>query len=317
MIEYNGTGGWIYTKHVLSWSDDRELVKQLPARLRYFCYYAKIYNRLIGTKTVLFAHTLYRMIGAHKLKHKPCKVLVRNSELWLDFGDPGALNAIKELRDGSPVSNEITSLCKDADLFIDIGANQGAMTIVASKELPKSSRILAIEPQPNLCECIELSLSAAMPQSAFDVLNVAVGNMPTTAILKVPDENFGEAHIEASNADLPEEKVTIKVTTLDFLLKNVNANNTVVVKMDIEGYELAALQGGREFFARCKPRLILEINIPAMARYNYTTNDLSKWLATFGYSYWRRCGDQKNIFTIDKLPEFYCDIVVYSDLSSP
>jgi FkbM family methyltransferase len=312
IFEYSGTGQWIYTKNVLGWTDDELLVRQLPPRLRIFCRYANAYNKYIGTKTILFAHGFYRLLGIESKKSKQACIEIHEMRIWLDLSDPGSLNAINEVRNGSDVSSEIKELCRDATTFIDIGANQGAMTAIASRVSPTTAKIIAIEPQRNLAACIEKTLEEHRPDGNWRVVQVAVGQCPSTARIVVPKENFGEAHLAETRSQSTQSPNTIPVITLDSLLGHLDLGEKVVVKMDIEVYEMSALIGAEEFIARHRPIIILEINPAAMSRYCYTVDDLGRLLCNFGYRLWRKCGMDHEYHSTADLPDDYCDIVLYA-----
>lgn len=309
MVEYTGTGSWIYAKEVLSWTTDKAIVSQLPGGLRLFSLYAKLYNKYIGTRTIVLAHGVYRLLRLVD-RESVVRVVIKGRAIWLNLDDPGALNAIHELYHGSDVSEELELLCRTSDLFVDIGANQGALTAIATSSLPNGARIIAIEPQLGLAECIERTLSEARPQGGWKVCRVAVGHQSSMARMVIPPENFGEAHLTSSGDVMAPSLNTISITTLDALLDRVSSESRVVVKMDIEGYEISALQGGYEFFVRCRPAIILEINPTAMARYGHSVNELSKWLSKLGYRYWKLCGKPQEYQPLDRLPEHYCDVVL-------
>lgn len=311
IFEYSGPGQWIYTKHVLSWTNNSKIVHQLPPKLRVFCKYTSIYNNLIGTKTILFSHLLYKLLGISSKKTNYTRIETNGVLAWLDLNDPGALNAINEIQNGSPISNEIKSLCKDAHVFVDVGANQGAMTAIASHALPAEAKLFAIEPQRNLATCIERTLAEQRPHGNWHVEKAAVGRHSSIASITIPSENFGEAHLSECHEPATNSINTISVTTLDNLLNEIESKGKTVVKMDIEGYEMDALLGARYFIQKNEPKIIIEINPYAMSRYHYTINDLRKTLSELGYNYWRMCGNEHEFHSIESIPANYCDIVLY------
>lgn len=310
-IEYSGPGQWIYTKKVLAWTNDITLVNQLPRDLRMFCKYTSAYNKYIGTKTVLFAHKIYKTLKISRKNSEETRLEINGTPVWLDLTDPGSLNAISEIYNGSNVSEEIKALCKDVDAFVDVGANQGAMTAIASKILPPNATLIAIEPQRNLAACIEKTLKEHRPDGNWHVVQAAVGHYLSTAQIIVPQENFGEAHLSVTHGQPAQSTNMIPVTTLDNMLVHIEPEDSVVVKMDIEGYEMDALLGSREFISKCKPIIIMEINSVVMSRYRHTISELGKLLHELGYYYWRECGSEYEYKPIGSLPERYCDVVLY------
>lgn len=310
-IEYTGTGRWIYTNDVLSWCAEESITSQFPASLRAFLIYSRIYNKYIRTRTIIFGHGLYKL-SIRRGFPNATRIVIRGKPIWLNLNDPGALNAVNELYQGSCVSREIEHFCAGADLFIDIGSNQGAMTAVAERAMQSHGRIIAIEPQKSLADCVSLTLQEIMPNGKWNVFNVAVGNDNRLSSIVVPKENFGEAQILDDWKDVAENSIQITSDTLDNILISIDPRSKVVIKMDIEGREYAALAGGRSFLSLHKPTIIMEINPSAMVKYGYTQGELTALLKDLGYRYWRPCGDGKKIQSINCLPTYYCDIVLTS-----
>lgn len=306
-VEYSGTGSWLYTKRTLEWTKSHEVVRQLPPWMRIFCAYARTYNRLVGTRTILLGHRLFRWAQVLDGKRLgPTPLLIAGRTTWLDLRDPGFLWAIQELAFGSDQTRLIAGLASQADLFVDVGANQGIFSAISNSAMPPGARIIAIEPQPSLAKCIEASLSST-PHRRGQVQQVVVCDNVGELELFVPDENMGQAHV-ASDSTTGNMRVTS--TTLDLLLADVPSGTRVLLKMDIEGSELAALVGGQEFLQRCRPTLILEINPDAMRRYGYCPGDIARFLQGVGYESWALVGSPEACNSMGCFPEVYCDIVL-------
>jgi FkbM family methyltransferase len=310
LLEYSGTGSWIYTTRILAWATDAAIVKQLPINLRLFCLYVRAYNHIVKTPTIIFGHVLYNAL--HRLMPPtagPYKLTVHGKQIWLDLDDPGALWAIQELSIGSALPSLVESLAHHADVFVDVGANQGIFSAIASRTIRPRGTIIAIEPQPRLAECIEKTLQASDVQH-WKVLTIAVSNQSGILDLVIPSENRGEAHLSAKTTSQG-SIIPTELSLLDDLLSDVGCELSVVVKMDIEGVEHDALQGGRAFFQRCQPILIMELNPTAMARYGHSNADVMQVLGELGYQRWAYVDQPEEQYPLDSLPYIQCDIVLH------
>jgi FkbM family methyltransferase len=307
-IEYTGTGDWIYSRRILSWTSKPNLVRQLPLWARLFCYYCSAYNLLIRTRTILFAHGLYnllRRVDASRLPSSPCRIRWGDATLWVDLGDPGALSAISELVDGSPVSAALLSCLRSGDSFLDVGANQGVMSVLCARSVAPDGRVISIEPQAQLHACIVGSLAEAGVR--HDVIRTLVSDQPGLAFLEVPGENKGEAHVSGSGTG---EK--IPVMTLDRILETLGPlPGRVVMKMDIEGFEVRALSGMRSSLRQYRPTLLIEVNPFALNRAGFTVVELWDELETSGYDQASIVGDSAPARALHDLPtdRFY-DVLV-------
>lgn len=103
----------------------------------------------------------------------------------------------------------------------------------------------------------------------------ALGATPGTMALNVQPHSSAGHHI-AVRPDLP--AIVVPVCTIDgFGYDDVNA-----IALDIEGYELFALQGAAATLARCHPLLVVEVN-GCSHKYGYEAEALVAYLATYGY----------------------------------
>ena len=174
---------------------------------------------------------------------------------WLQI--PGMLKACRELKPAA---------------FIDIGANFGLYTCIIGRQ-KLASRLIAFEPNPtvvgHLREHVELNALAAV-----EIHQAAVGARPHKAALS-PGVDDALASVVATHLGDYE----IDVVALDDVVSFSRA--PVVVKIDVEGYELEVLRGAKKLFAgnygyaqiECfdedRERAVIE----AMAGYNWQLSD--------------------------------------------
>ena len=141
-------------------------------------------------------------------------------------------------------------------VIIDGGANAGFFTIpVANRIRNRGQQIISFEPQLTLFRA--LSGSLALNDIDFcDLRYAGLGATLGTAV--VPDINYstpqdlGTVQISETGAGTTVEVVTIdslKLDRLDF------------VKLDVEGYECAALSGGIETIRQHRPYIWVEFFI--------------------------------------------------------
>jgi FkbM family methyltransferase len=59
-----------------------------------------------------------------------------------------------------------------------------------------------------------------------------------------------------------------------------------LIKIDVEGYELAALEGARPILEALHPAILFEVSGDALARQGQTPDDIFAYLAGYGYRFW-------------------------------
>lgn len=143
----------------------------------------------------------------------------------------------------------------------DVGANIGFYTLIASR-LVGAGKVVAFEPLPANQQAIRRNLA----------LN-EIANVELVAVALSDEQGEAELEIHASptwakldtsgdtsfkrDADVG-ERVRVAVSTLDAQLAHVPAPD--LVKMDIEGAEVAALRGAQRLLAEHRPTLICELH---------------------------------------------------------
>ncbi len=156
-----------------------------------------------------------------------------------------------ELAHGEPEIALLPILCApDAD-FLDVGANIGAYSFYAKSH---SRHVYAIEPNPALT----LHLRAVLGKKGT-VLTMGASDHVATAPFCIPVRNGNDVHTRSSlqedaNPDFESRKIDIAIAPIDGL----GLDRVGVVKIDVEGHELAALQGARRTLERCRPVAIVE-----------------------------------------------------------
>jgi len=146
---------------------------------------------------------------------------------------------------------------------IDIGANLGLFCHIFSRA---GARVVAVEPQPRLASYLRKVVSLNV-----DVREVAVSNSTGFAKLRIPRikgllSSIGQrdawASIERSNAvvysaNVETDEIEVSTTTLDHIAEAFPEVD--FVKIDVEGHELAVLQGGQRLVGKSRTIFFIEI----------------------------------------------------------
>ena len=137
---------------------------------------------------------------------------------------------------------------KAGDTAIDMGGHIGTHAIVLSRCVGPHGKVHTFEPQTKLFVEMLVNISLNNCKNIFPH-RVALGAMEGEACIAQPcSTNEGMGRISSYG-----EKVTVK--TLD----SFNFSNVSLMKIDIEGYEIEALNGAKETIQQNKPVLIIEV----------------------------------------------------------
>jgi FkbM family methyltransferase len=143
-------------------------------------------------------------------------------------------------------------------VFFDAGANKGAYTealLAASAWHPKA-RVYGFEPSPTLFVETEARLQKHSEAGRVSFFNVGFSSEERSAVLYGDASSSGEGHnsLYARRLDhfglALNEKESVKLTTLDRFCQDQGVTRIHFLKLDIEGHELAALQGAKTLLER-------------------------------------------------------------------
>lgn len=145
----------------------------------------------------------------------------------------------------------IKQLLKEGDIFIDVGANIGFLSLAAAVAVGKKGEVLAFEAVPSTYDI----LVANKELNSFSQLQarcIGVGSKSETVTIQAEEENRGGASILNKNKT---SGVEIEVKKLDEL---ITSGPVTLIKIDVEGYEFEVLKGAEELIKRDRPALIVE-----------------------------------------------------------
>ncbi len=140
----------------------------------------------------------------------------------------------------------------EGQMVLDVGANIGSFTVYFARKVGVSGMVHAFEPQrlvfQTLCANIALN-SFAHVYCHPCALGVEPGNILVPQVVPWGHHNFGG--LALGEHDVGD---SVPVLTLD----DLQLHACHFIKIDVEGMELAVLQGGQQLLQRCAPVLYVE-----------------------------------------------------------
>ena len=162
---------------------------------------------------------------------------------------------------------------KPSDLFIDVGANVGAYTILASAEI--KAKTIAIEPVPTTFKNLMDNIAINQMQDKVSALNIGLGSKKSK--LKFTKSLDTVNHVATENE---KDTIEVEIETLDsVLLTDIPS----LIKIDVEGFETEVLLGAENTLNNEKLKaIIIELNGSGM-RYGYDENKIHENLIGKGF----------------------------------
>lgn len=181
---------------------------------------------------------------------------------------------------------------KADDNFIDIGANMGIYSLLASYKI-RNGKILAFEPSPKILPQLYENITLNEKNSIISVIQKAASDKTGSIDFDIssnPDYN----HISYT----ADSKLSLRVETitLDKFITNHQLKHVKIIKIDVEGAELIVLRGlTKTFEKRGVDALIVEVGGWTMGRYGITVEDVTGFLRNYGFGIYMFSKDFKLI----------------------
>jgi len=138
------------------------------------------------------------------------------------------------------------------ETFVDVGANLGAYTILASKVV--KSRTIAFEPVPTTVERLRDQIQINKIESSVEVRNLAVGDHE--GFLFFTNNNGTTNKVSREGED--QNTIRVKASTLD---SELTKHEKYFLKIDVEGFEYNVLAGAADVLSTNNvSAIIIELN---------------------------------------------------------
>jgi FkbM family methyltransferase len=167
-------------------------------------------------------------------------------------------------------------------VVIDVGANIGYFSLLASTLVGPQGEVHAFEPDPVNCGLLKKNVRMNRA-SNIKVVQAALGNSDDPVPLFLNSDNKGDHRIwEASGES--RTKITVKATTLDHYLNKTGIVPSFI-KIDVQGAEGGVLEGMKETLAQGAPRfMILELWPEALRKCETDPQEMIKLIADAGFT---------------------------------
>lgn len=236
---------------------------------------------IIG-KRFPFLLDLYKKVYSLMAKKGEVKVNISlGMKLLVSARDCGLGMYLRTKGEFEPIQTKLfLDALKPGMTVFDIGANVGYYTILASRKVGKNGKVFAFEPDPQNLKLLYKNLALNNCQNV-QVIPRALTSKVGEGFLSQDLANPGESTLANKSGTKP---VKVKTTTLDRFIKQNEIKKVDLVKIDIEGAEIDALEGGKEFFSQAKGvKLFIEANQSALAGFGKTAQDLVGQLNRLGF----------------------------------
>jgi len=182
--------------------------------------------------------------------------------------------------------DEILKTLNNGSTFVDLGANEGFFSIIASSKCGNDGNIIAIEPQQSMVEVINTNINLNGINN-ITIIKKGVSNvLGKSRIINYPSINTGASRIGSSWRYRLYKSEEIELDTLDNILSSCNVNIVDAIKIDIEGYEYNALMSANDLLNRkLIKNLFVEIHPQYLKDLNQTADMVREFMESKSYNF--------------------------------
>lgn len=175
---------------------------------------------------------------------------------------------------------------KEGDIFIDIGANVGLFSLLASEIVGNKGSVVSFEPSPITAARLIENTKLNNLKNIY-IRNVGLSDKKGNLTFYVSKNGYDAWNSFAPSQDNKLEKtISVPTSTLDLELLNVDKSRVKLVKIDVEGWEKFVLYGGKDFLLNYSPIVMVEFTEENTFNAGYPVHEIYDIMKNFGYEWY-------------------------------
>jgi FkbM family methyltransferase len=169
--------------------------------------------------------------------------------------------------------------------FFDVGAFHGIFSLVASRKLASQGRIVAFEPSPRERRRFKLHMRMNRVGNVRLEPYAASAEMGAAKFFTVASGPTSMNSLQPPAVDCPIREISVQAITLDHYLNQRKVPSPDLMKIDVEGAELAAFAGASNLLTSIRPLIICEILDWVTQPWGYRAREIIHCLKSRDYSW--------------------------------
>jgi FkbM family methyltransferase len=147
----------------------------------------------------------------------------------------------------------------EGDVFFDIGANLGFFSLLGARYVGLEGRVYAFEPAPDNVTAIRQN-AWVNGMYNIQVIQAAVSDAGGRGQLQVVEDQSWSKLAEYGEHPLTEQVLEVDLVSVDEVVESGKAPPPRLVKIDVEGAELAVIEGMRRTMEAHRPAIVCELH---------------------------------------------------------
>lgn len=217
-------------------------------------------SRRLGLRRFPLVTRLYKFLYQSLLPQKRVILVpVHQHKMYVDIGDMGGMTSI--LVSGGIYEKQTTwvfrSMVNKGMVCLDIGANIGYFTLIAARLVGEEGKVFAFEPEPHNFDLLVRNITLNGYDNVIPVQKAISNKNGRTKLFLNTFEGGGHTLARARHNDkFFEGIIEVEVQTLDSFFSDYNGKIDFI-KVDVEGAELAVLEGMGNIIKKNKDLIII------------------------------------------------------------
>lgn len=167
------------------------------------------------------------------------------------------------------------------DTFLDIGANFGYFSLLAAHRAGPTGRAIAVEASPDVLPHLKRNLACF---KNTEVIHSAVGKVKGTTEFFLT-EDYVNSGVSQSPFQNQARKISVALDTIDNLLNAQGKTSVQFIKCDVQGDEMAVIEGACKTIAHSERlNLIIEWAPAWMKKAGYEPTEFPRFLQSMGFT---------------------------------
>lgn len=183
------------------------------------------------------------------------------------------------------INKLMTMMLSPRDVFVDVGANCGSLSIRAASLVGPKGRIVAYEPNPKQAELFRMSCERNSFEN-IDLHQIALSDRDEAGALVVPTMSSGYASLSSDGEAVDSDttvSVEVEIQNTSRAFSEAELTDVKLLKVDVEGHEPEFFRGAQEYFEKNSPRFVLlEVSGDAL----FWDRSEVQFLTSFGYIFY-------------------------------
>jgi FkbM family methyltransferase len=183
-----------------------------------------------------------------------------------------------EIRFDALQSKFLISNLREGDTAIDVGANVGSYSVIMSALCGKTGHVIAFEPHPEARKVIDVNFNLNPTLKKPTIVPAACSDAAGKSKFFCYPSSARSMLVKRDLSGLPPEEIEVDVVTLDDFLLDHQLGEIKLIKIDVEGAEVAVLRGAREIL-ESKAIIICELHPFAWPSFGTSAEELTNLIS--------------------------------------